>query len=96
MIWSKCPLSPHPTICIVYIMEGSFIVPLCVELITTYMVMMMMITVTGGENKYFCIYCTFVTKKSFIFICTDAGSTCNVYSLLCFIKCFDLDVWTKK
>lgn len=44
-----CPLSPHPTICIVYIMEGSFIVPLCVELITTYMVMMMMmITVTGG------------------------------------------------
>lgn len=32
----------------------------------------------GGGNKYFCIYCTFVTKKSVIFICTDAGSTCNV------------------
>lgn len=42
------------------------------------MMMMMMITVTGGGNKYFCIYCTFVTKKSVIFICTDAGSTCNV------------------
>lgn len=45
----------------------------------------------GETGEYFCIYCTFVTKKSRIFICFDSIQHVK-YHLLCFIKCFVLDV----
>lgn len=45
----------------------------------------------GETGEYFCIYCTFVTKNSQIFICIDSIQHVK-YHLLCFIKRFVLDV----
>jgi len=85
VIRSKCPLSPQPTVCLVYSMKGFglFIVLLCIQLNNH--------PYNNGETgEYFCIYCTFVTKKR-LFICNDSIQHV-MYHLLCFIKCFVLDV----
>lgn len=81
----KEQVSPQPTVCLVYSMEGFglFIVLLCIQLSNH--------PYNNGETgEYFCIYCTFVTKKR-LFICNDSIQHV-MYHLLCFIKCFVLDV----